>query len=106
MRLAMMLFVLAVSAPAASAGPVPAQAPTPAVTLPVARNPIASGTADNCPRTTSHYAGKGSVYRGEPVAPQRLTELPPAIGFMAVYRTVNGCEVPMTIVEYRTGRRP
>src|SRR4028118_427574 len=129
MRLAMMLFVLAVSAPAASAGPAPAPAPAPAVTLPaarnplasppvpppapapprppprpVARNPIASAPGDNCPRTTSHYAGKDSMYRGEPVAPPKLTELPPAVGFMAVYRTVNGCEVPMTIVEYRTGR--
>lgn len=59
----------------------------------------------NCPRTVSHYAGQGSLYRGGPIAPKKLSELPPAIGYMAVYRTVNGCEAPMTVVEYRTGRR-
>jgi hypothetical protein len=105
MRLAMLLFTLAVAVPAASAGPVPAEALAPAATLPRAANPISLPQADNCPRTASHYAGQGSMYRGDPVAPQKLTELPPAVGFMAVYRTVNGCEVPMTIIEYRTGRR-
>jgi hypothetical protein len=59
-----------------------------------------------CQRTTSHYATNGSMFRGDRIGPRILTELPPAIGYMAVYRTVNGCEVPMTIVEYRTGRRP
>jgi hypothetical protein len=44
--------------------------------------------------------------RGDRIAPRKLTELPPAIGYMAVYRTINGCEVPMTVVEYRTGRKP
>ena len=81
-------------------------APTAAPAVARAPNPLNVQRADNCPRTTSHYAGMGSMYRGQPLVPRKLAELPPAIGYMAVYRTVNGCEVPMTIVEYRTGRRP
>ena len=58
--------------------------------------------SNSCPRTTSHYA----VNPTRPLKPQKLTELPPGKGYMAVYRTVNGCEFPMTMVEYRTqGRR-
>ena len=66
--------------------------------------PPASSKA-NCPRTTSYYAGKGSIYRGDRITPKKLSELPPGIGFMAVYRTVNGCEAPMTMVEYQASRR-
>jgi hypothetical protein len=62
--------------------------------------PPASSTA-NCPRTTSVYAWQ----RGKPVKPQKLTELPPAKGYMAVYRVVGGCEIPMTMTEYRQGSR-
>ena len=54
-----------------------------------------------CPRTTSQYAWD----KGKPLAPRKLAELPPGKGFMAVYRTVDGCEFPMTMVEYRTGGR-
>ncbi len=45
------------------------------------------------------------VWRDDKLQPRKLTELPPAQGFMAVYRVTNGCEDPMTMVEYRTGRR-
>ena len=58
--------------------------------------------SNSCPRTTSHYA----VDPTRPLKPQKLTELPPGKGYMAVYRTLNGCEFPMTVVEYWTqGRR-
>jgi len=106
MRLAVILFALAVSVPAASAGPAPAEPNTPAVQLPPAPNPINSQKAGNCPRRVSHYAGKGSTFRGAPLDPKKLAELPPAVGFMAVVRTVNGCDVPLTMIEYRAGRRP
>ncbi len=96
MRVAAILLVLALSTPAATAGP----APAPAVEKPDLTAAI------NCPRTTRHFAGKGSMFRGDPVVPRKLAELPPAVGYKAVYRTVNGCEVPMTIVEYQTGRGP
>ncbi|HUE79907.1 MAG TPA: hypothetical protein VMN38_09785 [Sphingomicrobium sp.] len=94
MRVAAILLALTLSAPAALVGP----APAPAVEKPD------STAANNCHRTARHNAGKGSMYRGNPVVPRKLAELPPAIGYKAVYRTVNGCEVPMTIVEYQTGR--
>ena len=55
----------------------------------------------NCPRTTSIYAWQ----RGKSVKPQKLNELPPARGYMAVYRRVGGCEMPMTVTEYRQGGR-
>ena len=78
------------------------------IAAPAAAEPVKAPKAPeaaNCPRTTSHYARDGSAYRGDRVAPKKLTELPPAIGYMAVYRKVNGCEAPMTMVEYRGGRR-
>lgn len=58
-----------------------------------------------CRKPTSYKANTDLVWRDEPATPKKLTELPPAQGYMAVYRTVNGCEEPMTLVEYRTGRR-
>ncbi len=96
MRVPVILLALAVSAPAASAGPASAAA----VERP---NPLKVST---CRRPTSHPAEQGPMHRGKRIAPKKLTELPPAVAYMAVYRTVNGCEVPMTVVEYRTGRRP
>jgi hypothetical protein len=55
-----------------------------------------------CPRTTSVYAWQ----RGKSLKPRKLNELPDAKGYMAVYRTVGGCEMPMTMTEYRqSGRR-
>jgi hypothetical protein len=41
--------------------------------------------------------------RRGPAQFRKLDELPDATGYMAVYRTVDGCEVPMTVVEYRQG---
>ena len=55
----------------------------------------------DCPRTASYYA----YHEGKPLKPRKLTELPPAIGYMAVYRTINGCDAPLTMVEYRSSRR-
>lgn len=61
---------------------------------------IAPGSP-NCPRATSYNA-----YRdGEPLKPRKLTELPPAQGYMAVYRNIDGCEAPLTVVEYRRNIR-
>jgi iron-sulfur cluster assembly protein len=53
-----------------------------------------------CPRAVGHYAHRGN----ESSNPRKLTELPPATAYMAVYRTINGCEVPLTVVDYRRGR--
>lgn len=58
-----------------------------------------------CRRPTAYIADDRLVWRDDNLQPRKLTELPPAQGFMAVYRVTNGCEDPMTMVEYRTGRR-
>ena len=78
------------------------------IAAPSAAEPVKAPKAPeaaNCPRTTSHLARGDLIHRGDRIAPKKLNELPPAIGYMAVYRTVNGCEAPMTMVEYRGGRR-
>ena len=63
------------------------------------------GVASNCPRTSSYLADKSSVYRGAPLVPKKLNQLPPGTTYMAVYRRIDGCEVPLTMVEYRNPRR-
>jgi hypothetical protein len=57
-------------------------------------------TSSNCPSTTSHFAGD----HGKWVEPQKLTELPDANFYSAVYRRVDGCEEPI-IVKYRVSGR-
>jgi hypothetical protein len=64
-----------------------------------APRPPQSGAPANCPRRTSYYAYRS----GQPLAPRRLTELPPANAFSAVYRRIDGCEAPI-IVKYQVGR--
>ena len=69
---------------------------------PAAKSP----SGRECPKPAQHLAGQGSLYRGQPVTPKKLNELPPATGYMAVLRTVDGCNLPMSVVEYRSrGRR-
>ena len=65
----------------------------------------AKSTSPNCPQTSSYLAGKSGLHQGKPLTPQKLTELPPATTYMAVYRHIGGCEAPLTMVEYRNPRR-
>jgi hypothetical protein len=58
-----------------------------------------------CPRTSAHVADSGGIYRGAPVVPRKLNQLPPATTYMAVYRHIGQCEAPLTMVEYRNPRR-
>ncbi len=69
----------------------------------VPQKPMA--TEASCPRSTTYLADKGGIYRNQPLAPRKLSELPPATAYMAVYRRIDRCEVPMTMSEYRTHRR-
>jgi len=57
-------------------------------------------SAKECPRTTPHIV----VERGEPPQLRKLTELPPANMYSAVYRQVGGCEKPI-VVRYNVGKR-
>ncbi|MFL6753171.1 MAG: hypothetical protein ACJ8FL_08125 [Sphingomicrobium sp.] len=91
MRVPAIVLALALSTPAFGAGPIP-------------QTPGAKPSAD-CPRTTSYLADKSGLYRGQPPRPRKLTELPPATAFMAVFRHIGGCEVPLTMVDYRNPRR-
>ena len=99
MRLVFPVLALPLLVPAATS----AETPAPAVRSPHnAPRPFAA-THSNCRNTTSHHAEQGSAWRGQPVAPRKLTDLPPAESYKAVYRTVNGCEEPMTVAEYQRG---
>ncbi len=57
------------------------------------QGPPASVAAANCPRTTSHYA----VRPGQRVKPRKLTDLPQANAYAAVFRHIGGCEVPVVV---------
>ena len=61
----------------------------------------ASASAPHCTRTRSYVAGAAGVYRAQPLTPKKLTELPPATAYMAVYRHIGGCEAPLTMARYR-----
>lgn len=61
---------------------------------------------DKCVNATNHYAGKTSIYRGDPAKPRKLTELPQAETYAAVYRVVDGCAVPVLYREVREVRPP
>ena len=56
--------------------------------------------AEKCPRTAPYYAYRS----GEPLKPRKLTELPRGTAYMAVFRHVGACEVPLTMVDYRNPR--
>jgi hypothetical protein len=90
MRVCALLVALIISTPAMAAGPAP---------------PPSKPTAANCPHTTSYLADKSGLYRGQPLIPKKLTELPPATTYMAVYRHIGGCEAPLTMVDYRNPHR-
>jgi len=94
MRVPAALFALAVLVPVAST----------AASLQDS-NPPAASKASQCPRTTSHLADGAGLYRGRPLTPKKLNELPPATTYMAVYRHIGPCEAPLTMVEYRNPRR-
>ena len=89
----LLVAIAAMIAPASAAAP-PAQAePTAAQKAPA-----------ECRTSSVHQASP--FKRGDPVRPQNLGELPPATGYKAVLRTIDGCDAPLTLVEYQrtTGR--
>jgi len=83
----MLLFTVALMGASIAVGP----------TLP---NPSSDGTKA-CRRASSYYAWQ----RDKRVEPRKLTELPPGRGYMAVVRQIGGCDIPLTVVEYRQGPR-
>ena len=57
-----------------------------------------------CPRTKSYVAGAESVYRGKPLTPRSLTELPDANLYLTAYRLIDGCEAPIVVKYGVSGR--
>ena len=102
MRVLAVFLILAASAPATAADSGRgAQLPE----SPGKARAALAGPNAQCPRTTAYLADQTGLYRGEPLTPRKLTELPPAIAYMAVYRHIGGCEAPLTMVDYRNPRR-
>lgn len=99
MRLLFPVLALPLLVPAATS----AQTPAPAIQSPQNNARAMAATNSNCRKPTSYHAEIGSAWRGDPVTPRKLAELPPAESYKAVYRTVNGCEEPMTVAEYQRG---
>ena len=64
-----------------------------------------TGQPVKCRNADAQFAGRDGPAPVEPLRPQKLTELPPATGYMAVYRHIGGCNAPLTMVEYRNPRR-
>jgi hypothetical protein len=92
MRVPLAMFALTLSVPALAAEP-----------SPDTKAPRAPARA--CRQTKPYFAGANSIYRGQPLRPRKLTELPPGTAFMAVYRRIDGCEAPLTMVDYRSPKR-
>lgn len=104
MRFLLLAFGLAVPASAATT-PAPADDGTAQLSR-FAEMPVYKPGAQwpACPPTAAQIVAK-KIEDGRPPAFHKLTELPPATTYMAVERHIGGCEAPMTMVEYRTGRR-
>jgi hypothetical protein len=71
-----------------------------AVSAPDGNLKSASQTSAECPQTTSYYAWRS----GKSVRPQKLTELPDANAYRAVYRHIGRCEVPVVVKYGVSGR--
>ena len=80
-----------------------AQTPAPTLESPQSTAQPIAATGSNCRKATSYHAQGGMAWRDDPVTPKKLADLPPAESYKAVYRTVNGCEEPMTVAEYQRG---
>lgn len=93
MRVTVAVFSLSILAPAAAFASGPAQS----------RLAPQSSEASHCPRITSYLAHNDGRDRGRPLL-KRLTELPPATAYMAVYRHVGACNDPLTMAAYRQAR--
>jgi len=80
----------------------------PVISLPAGENgvinPNPRAELGLCPQTAAQMAADRVRKSGGRDLFHKLTELPPADGYVAVYRRVNGCEAPI-VVKYGIGRR-
>ena len=90
-----LLFPVAIGfAAAASAQPAAA---------PVTQSHATGGLAgSDCPDLMQYFARRGGMWQGDPMRPHKLTELPPAETFAAVYKLdERGCMVPVLYRDVR-----
>jgi hypothetical protein len=102
MRASVALFALVIAVPALAAS---GSRSIDVQTVPQAAPGVGARSTANCPHARSYVAQDRGVYQGQKLAPRKLTELPPAVGYMAVLREIGGCDAPLTVVEYRNTRR-
>jgi hypothetical protein len=76
------------------------------VSAPSAENPGFLDAKKQCANATTEYARRGAILRNNPAKPRKLTELPPAETYAAVYRLENGCVVPVLYRDTRELRPP
>ena len=76
------------------------------VVAPSADRPGILDTEKKCTNASSHLARKGAVLRSDPAKPQKLTELPDAETYAAVYRLESGCAVPVLYRDAHEVRPP
>ena len=79
----------------------------PASSVAAGTRPIAAPgpPRSDCPPTVAQQVAK-QMREGKPQLFHRIVELPPATGYAAVYRhDSNGCEDPLTMIEYRRTSR-
>lgn len=114
MRILLLTALLGIPASAASA-PSPSaplflapDRPEPVISLPAPDGPVINpsrrAALGLCPPTTAQVAANGTQTAEGRDLIHKLTELPPANAYVAVYRQVNGCEAPI-VVKYGLGRR-
>ena len=102
----MRLLILSIAAAALSW---PSSASAPAadpVASPAKPRALDKFISDDCRKTAPYLADDdaGAAYRGKGLMPRKLDELPDATTYMAVLRRdENGCEDPLTMIEYRQG---
>jgi hypothetical protein len=80
---------------AAAPQPIAAQARTPLYAKPLGNMPVVEPggpKAGNCPVTSRYEAMKR---KGEKLTDRKLSDLPPGDLYLAVYRRIDGCEVPI-----------
>ena len=100
-RVPLIIGALVVSVPAASQPDAPGGTSSVQPKTSAVGARVSTVRNDECRHTRAYLAKSKSVWTGEALRPKKLDELPPGTAYMAVHRTINGCEVPLKAAEYR-----
>ena len=101
----LLLLAAALAIPASAATPAevagPSSATSPAADIRIFKPGL---QLPSCPPTAAEVVAR-QVENGRSPELHKLTELPPATAYMAVERVIDQCDAPLTMIEYRSGRR-